>query len=130
MQQKVWEQASAAYERTLKLDPTHRGALVNGVHCIQMLPPTSPANRKKLERVSRMGVAAGLWTTWLQRPPHLLPGLRSQPWWDKRAFAWCALLERNYAQIRAEVPDDDRTSPALAPPPFLAHQPWSHIIRW
>ena len=103
MQMSRHAEASAAYERTLKLDPNHRGAFVNGVHCIQLLPPGDKAARKKLEKVARMAVAAGMWATWMQRPPHFVPALRSQPWWDKRAFGWCALLERNYAAIRDEV---------------------------
>lgn len=39
MQQSKFEQAAAAYERALKLDGHHRGAFVNGVHCLQQMPP-------------------------------------------------------------------------------------------
>ena len=64
----------------------------------------------------------------MQRPPHLVPGLRSQPWWDKRAFPWCALLERNYAAIRAEVRDATdtiltRAKASSAAPAFAATWP-------
>ena len=108
-------EASAAYERTLKLDPHHRGAFVNGVHCLQQFPPGDKAARERLEKVARMAVASGLWSTWLQRPPHLVAGIRSMPWWDKRAFAWCGLLERNYAAIRAEVVELRRTPANFTP---------------
>lgn len=39
----------------------------------------------------------------MQRPPHVVPRLTSKPWWDKRAFPWCALLERSFGAIREEV---------------------------
>ena len=43
------------------------------------------------------------WVTGWQRPMHFMRKLRSQPWWDKTEFAWCALLERHFGAIREEV---------------------------
>ena len=103
MQQGRPAEAASAYEETLRMEPSHHGALVNGVHTLQQLPPDEAATRRRIEKVAKMGVKAGLWRHWMQRPPHLLPGLRSQPWWDKRAFPWCALLEQEYVAIREEV---------------------------
>ena len=67
------------------------------------MPPNDKAARARLEKLAKAGVKAGLWTRWMQRPPHLVPALRSQPWWSKADFPWCALLERNYPAIRQEV---------------------------
>lgn len=96
-------QASLAYEAALRIDPKHTGAFINGVHCLQMMPPDDKNARARLEKLSRMGVQAGVWQTWMQRPPHLVPNLRSFPWWSKHDFPWTALLERNYPMIREEV---------------------------
>ena len=78
-------------------------ALVNGVHCLQQLPPSDKQARQRLERVEKLGVSAKLWSTWLQRPPHLAPGLSARPWWNASEFGWCALLERHHRAIRDEV---------------------------
>ena len=80
MRQNKHAEAAAAYERTLQLDGQHRGAFVNGIHCLQLMPPNDRAARKKLERMARMAVGIGMWTNWLQRPPHIIHRLRSQPW--------------------------------------------------
>ena len=45
-----------AYERTLQLDEKHRGAYVNGVHCLQQMPPKDKDARRRLERIAKMGV--------------------------------------------------------------------------
>ena len=103
MQLKMPKEAAGSYEMALKLEPTHAGALVNGVHCLQMLPPGDQVARARLRKLAEHGVRAGLWNNWMQRPPHTVAGLRSQPWWSKRDFPWCALLERNYPSIREEV---------------------------
>ena len=103
MQQGFHSEAGSAYEATLKLDPGHRGALVNGVHSLGQLPPGDRTARARLDKIAQIGVAAGLWKVAMQRPPHFVHKLRSQPWWDASEFAWCALLERNYPAIRAEV---------------------------
>ena len=79
------------------------GAYVNGVHCLQMLPPDDSSARARLKRLAQMGVTAGVWQVWLQRPPHLVPRLRSSPWWRKEDFPWTELLERNFPAIREEV---------------------------
>jgi len=103
MQQGCYSEAASAYEATTRLEPSHGGALVNGVHCLQQMPPGDKLARKRLEKVAQCGVKAGLWITPMQRPPHLVKHLRSQPWYDKADFPWCALLERSFAAIRQEV---------------------------
>ena len=103
MQLRRFSDAAGAYEATLRLDAAHHGAHVNGVHCLQQLPPDDEVARRRLEAVARSGVAAGLWANWMQRPPHLVKRLTSRPWWDKGEFAWCAQLEEQYPQIRDEV---------------------------
>ena len=103
MQQQLWDQSAAAYEATIKLQPNHMGAFVNGVHALQQMPPADHVARRRLERFAKLGVKVGLWAHWQQRPPHLMPRLRSQPWWTSREFPWCGLLERHYAEIRSEV---------------------------
>lgn len=95
--------ASASFEGALRLDAAHHGAYINGVHCLQQLPPSDKAARRRLEKLAKMGVAHGLWTHHMQRPPHLVRKLRSKPWWDARDFEWCAMLERSYEVIREEV---------------------------
>jgi aspartate beta-hydroxylase len=103
MQQGLWATASNAYEEALRLDPSHRGAYINGVHSLQQMPVGDKSARKRLEKIAKMGVQRGVWGKWQQRPPHLVPRLRSQPWWDTAAFPWCALLERSFDAIREEV---------------------------
>ncbi|CAE8705079.1 unnamed protein product [Polarella glacialis] len=39
----------------------------------------------------------------MQRPEHLDPSLRSQPWHDPQEFPWCQDLERNFEAIRTEM---------------------------
>lgn len=59
MQQKLFSEGGSAYEAALRLDPGHRGALVNGIHCLQQLPPDNKPGRKRLEKMAQKGVAAG-----------------------------------------------------------------------
>lgn len=115
MQQGMHERAAAAYEATLRLAPAHRGALINGVHTLGLLPPDDAKARRRLEAVAKLGVAAGAWLHPMQRPPHLVPGLRSKPWHDARDFRFCALLERAYPAIRAEVLEMRRHAGSFTP---------------
>jgi aspartate beta-hydroxylase len=103
MQQAVYSEAAAAFEAALRLEATHRGALINGIHCLQLLPPADRKGRERLEKMAHLGVAAGLWRHPMQRPPHLVPQLASKPWHDRADFPWCSLLESQFAAIRAEV---------------------------
>ena len=103
MQHDLFSDAGSAYEAALQLEPGHKGALVNGIHCLQQLPPEDRAARKRLDRMAHMGVSSGLWKHAMQRPPHFVPKLTSKPWHDKNDFPWCALLEYNFGLIRKEV---------------------------
>ena len=132
MQQHQHSEAGSAFEAALRLDPKHAGAMVNGIHCLQQLPPGDQAARRRLEHVAGLGVAAGLWITPLQRPPHMVHRLTSRPWHDTRDFAWCALLERSYPAIRREVraaaaapraPAHARRHTAPLPAPPRLHHP-------
>ena len=84
--------AEAAYAAALQLDPSHRGALVNIAHVLGQWPPSDAAARARLLAVGRLGVAAGLWSPPLQRPPHSVKGLDSRPWHDAAAFAFTGML--------------------------------------
>ena len=64
MQQNRFHEAALAYETTLKMQAGHRGALVNGIHCLQQLPPSDKSARKRLKEIAQAGVQAALWTTW------------------------------------------------------------------
>ena len=59
------DQAADAYEAALRINPKHMGAYVNGVHCLQMLPPDDSSARARLKRLAQMGVTAGVWQVWL-----------------------------------------------------------------
>ena len=43
------------------------------------------------------------WHDSLQRPPHFLPSLRSQPFYDASEFEWATTLLRSFDEIRQEV---------------------------
>ena len=42
------------------------------------------------------------WTHEMQRPPHFVPGILSQPWHDAAQFSWMKRLEGAWAAIRSE----------------------------
>ena len=67
------------------------------------MPVDDEDARRRLGELAACGVAAGVWAHAMQRPPHLVPQLRSQPWWDPGEFDFCAVLERAYPAIREEV---------------------------
>ena len=102
MQSSQLEHAEGAFAATLKLDPTHRGALVNGAHVLGQFPPSDTAACARLLALARLGVAAGVWHHPLQRPPHLVPGLESKPWHNAASFGFTRLLSAHHAAIRAE----------------------------
>ena len=103
MQQSLFADAGGAFEAALGLEPKHIGAMVNGVHCLQQLRPDDQHARRRLAKVAQAGVAAGLWNHPMQRPPHMMTKLRSQPWHTPTDFPWCKLLEQSYAAIRREA---------------------------
>lgn len=54
-------------------------------------------------RQSRSAPPWRFWTYPLQRPPHMRPGLRAQPFWDAAEFPWMRMLEENARGIAAEL---------------------------
>lgn len=56
--------------------------------------------------VGRRAVAkcrGAYWTDALQRPHHVLPGLRASAWHEPAAFPWVQTLERHWSAIRSEL---------------------------
>merc|ERR1740130_269793 len=70
--------AAAAYEAVLKLDPSHVGALVNGVHAIGQVRQEDKAAQQRLDKFGKLGVAAGVWLHPMQRPAHCVKTLTSR----------------------------------------------------
>ena len=115
MQQGLFDEAALAYESTLRLEPTHRGAIVNGVHSLQQFAPDDKNARMRLMRVAEQGVQAGLYMHPMQRCPHLVRGLTSKPWHDPRAFPFVQLLESQFSRIKAEILKVRQSPEALTP---------------
>ena len=117
MQQAVYSEAAAAFEAALRLEATHRGALINGIHCLQLLPPADRKGRERLEKMALMGVAAGLWRHPMQRPPHLVPSSPPSPGTSAPTFpgAHCsrANLRRSATRFRRCAPPSSSPSRPL-----------------
>lgn len=109
MQMGRTREAAGAFEKTLQIDPTHHGALVNGAHTLTALfsevsSAAAKSVRSRVLSLGRLGVAAGLWEDPHQRPPCFVRNLRpSQPWHDPATFDMVAVLEAAYPAIREEL---------------------------
>jgi len=102
-------EAAAAFEETLVVDPTHRGALINGAHTLTALRTVggrgeAESLRQRILSLGRAGVSAGFWEHPQQRPPCFVRNLRpSRPWHDAAAFEMVSVLEAAYPEIKAEL---------------------------
>lgn len=95
------EEQVELYLRAILLEPNH--PLIVGQFGVALLAIGREDHARALFADA---VRRGVWKDALQRPVnYYVPGLTTKPWYDAQDFAFAAILEQGYEDIRREVVD-------------------------
>eukprot|EP00929_Paragymnodinium_shiwhaense_P076452 TRINITY_DN39313_c0_g1_i2.p1 TRINITY_DN39313_c0_g1~~TRINITY_DN39313_c0_g1_i2.p1 ORF type:complete len:280 (+),score=25.47 TRINITY_DN39313_c0_g1_i2:84-842(+) len=81
----------------------HRSSRSRSPHGKRPLPQATGCHGPSMTADELLDVPASHFLHPMQRPEHVQPGLRCQPWYEPNEFVWCAGLEANFLALREEI---------------------------
>jgi len=99
--------AKEAFAQAHELEPGPKCTYISWAFSYAMLSDEEGSRQVAERAIER---CRGFWVHPLQRPSHMLPGLKSSPWHGPEDFPWIQRLEDNWRTIRAELDALDAAS--------------------
>jgi len=105
----AFRRASRAYKAADAIEVGHKRVYRGWVFALSMLDDMAGC-RLVAEQAIRS--CSGFWVDPMQRPPHMVVGIASKPWYKPEDFAWVRRVEENWESIRIELETLEKASAA------------------